>query len=96
MPQEGVVRIAQIRSAFFYKYAKLLLYTKCDLWLGAFQQQPVPLLPIAWHMLDLFLQGCRRLREEQQQARCIGAVLVPPEMSSKPGFICLSLETDSY
>lgn len=33
MAQEGVVRITQIRSAFFYKYAKLLLYTKCDLWL---------------------------------------------------------------
>lgn len=35
MPQEGVVRITQIRSTFFYQYAKLLLHMKCDLWLGS-------------------------------------------------------------
>lgn len=95
MPQEGVVRITQIRSAFFYKYTKLLLYIKCDLWLGNFEQ-PVPLLPVAWHIPDLFLQGRKRLREKQQHARCTKAVLLPPKIYSKPVSIYLSLETDSY
>lgn len=42
----------------------------------------VPLLPIAWHIPDLFLQGCKRLRNKQEHARCTGAVLVPPKMLS--------------